>query len=258
MKSKISIVLIVLAFGLSLAAIPSEIWAQANNNHNQKIERSVEKRLQDQQLTKGNEIAIAVEGKTVVLTGTVSDIHQMNEVEKQTGKAARGYIIVNNLAVTQANLTDQQLRDNVEKQIQKNVFYSIYDWVEFDVNNGEVKLAGWVRESWNKRQFEHAIQKVPGVIKLDDQIQIESQSIFDDEVRNQAANLIYNDPYFVPSYTGSGAPIHIIVNDGNVYLEGQVSRADMRDWAENTVYMNTKAFQVFDDLKVQNDRAEKN
>jgi osmotically-inducible protein OsmY len=251
MRNKIFIALIAVIFGLIFITYPGAIRAQNNNNQGQKVETSIEKNLQDHNLLKNNRISITAEGKTVLLSGNVSDIHQMLEIEKQAGKAAKGYTIVNNLEVTPASLTDQQLRDRVQKQLQENVFYSVFDWVGFDVKNGEVTLAGWVRLPWTKKQYEHAIEKVPGVTKIDDQIQIESRSIFDDELRNQAANVIYNDPNFEPYAGGNGVPIHIIVNNGDVFLEGEVARADMRNWAVNTVIVNTKAFQVFDDLKVQ-------
>jgi osmotically-inducible protein OsmY len=200
---------------------------------------------------KTGQIRVVAEEKTIVLSGSVSDIHQMMAIEQQAGKAAKGYIIVNNLEVTPVKLTDQQLRDRVEHQIQNNVFYSIFDWVGFDVKDGEVTLAGWVRLPWTKKQYEHAVERVPGVSKIDDQIQFESRSIFDDELRNQAANVIYNDPSNEPYAGGNGVPIHIVVNNGDVFLEGRVARSSMRNRAENTIIVNTKAFQVFDDLKVQ-------
>jgi osmotically-inducible protein OsmY len=251
MKNRKTMAFIALILGLVLFSYPNAIRAQNNNNQGQKTERSVEKRLQDHNLLKNGRIKIAAEGKTVILSGSVSDIHQKLEIEEQAGRAAKGYIIVNNLEVTPAKLTDQQLRDRVEQQIQKDVFYSIFDWVGFDVKDGQVTVAGWVRLPWSKKQYEHAIENVPGVTKIDNQIQIESRSIFDDELRNQAADVIYNSPNFEPYSSGNGAPIHIIVNNGDVFLEGQVSEAYMRNWAENTIIANTKAFQVFDDIKVE-------
>ncbi len=249
MRNKGLFFAVALLIGLVFLTFPNLIRAQ--NGHEQRIEKSISKRLNNHNLQKNGDIHVAIDGKNVVLSGIVSNIHQMNETEKQAGKAAKGYIIVNNLQVTQSSLTDQQLRDQVEKQLQKDVFYSIYDWVGFDVNNSVVTLAGWVREPWNMRQFEHAIQKVPGVIKINNQIKIESSTILDDEIRNQAANVIYNDPFNQPYASINGAPIHIVVNNGDVFLEGQVSRTNMRNWAANTVYMNTKALQVYNDIKVQ-------
>jgi osmotically-inducible protein OsmY len=251
MTNKKLITLIAFILNLVLLSIPNAIWAQNNNERGQKIEKSIEKRLQDHNLLNDNHITVATDGKTVLLSGSVPDIHQMLQIEEQAGKAAKGYIIVNNLEVAPTTLTDQQLRDRVEQQLQKDVFYSIFDWVGFDVKDGAVTLAGWVRLTWSKKQLEHAIEKVPGVTKIDDQIQFESRSIFDDELRDQAANVIYNDPSLEPYASVSGAPIHIIVNNGDVILEGQVSRASIRNWAVNTIIVNTKAFQVFDDLKVQ-------
>ena len=73
----------------------------------------------------------------------------------------------------------------------------------------------------------------------------------DSEIRNQAARAIYSDFNFEPYASGEAAPIHIIVNDGIVQLKGIVAKTYMRDWAVNTVNTNTKAFRVYDDLKVE-------
>ena len=306
MKNKIFAAWITLIFGLIFISYPGAVQAQNNISNDQKIAESVQKRLQDHKVLKNNEINITVIWDTVILIGTVSNIRLKNKVGEQACKATKKYIITNNLEIAQSSLIDQQLQDNIVKQLHKDAFSSIFDWVEFDFNNGVVTLTGWVNEPWHKKTYEHAIEKVPGVIKIDNEIQIESHSIYDDDLRNQAANLIYNIPLFNPSsldenvsssefrtyaanliysdpwyrsYTSNdgtddefgnrpsnaifndpsykpyssihGAPIHIIVNDGKIFLEGVVAKSDMSNWAENIIHMNTKAFQVYNNLEVE-------
>jgi osmotically-inducible protein OsmY len=251
MRNRVFIPLLAIILGIGVAIIPHPIWAQNGGNSDQKIRDSIEKRLQDHKLITSTDIEVTVTEKNVAITGTVQDIDQKNVIEAQARKAAKGYSIVNNLQIAPSGLNDWQLTDKVLKRFEDNIFYSIFDWVGIDVNNGVATLTGWVRQPWDKRAYEHEIQKVAGITKIDNQIEIESGSIFDDEVRAQAARMIYGDSRFDPYASSGGAPIHIVVNNGSVFLEGVVARRDMRSWAENTVYSNTKALRVVDDLKVE-------
>ena len=67
----------------------------------------------------------------------------------------------------------------------------------------------------------------------------------------RVARLIYNNPMFYGLQYEKNPPIHIIVNNGNVILEGNVKTETQRSVAENLVRYRTDAFSVENNLKVE-------
>ena len=57
-------------------------------------------------------------------------------------------------------------------------------------------------------------------------------SEYDDSLRIAIARAIYDDPYFIHYAIQALPPIHIIVKDGNVTLEGVVANAMDRAQAQ--------------------------
>ena len=72
------------------------------------------------------------------------------------------------------------------------------------------------------------------------------------ELGFRAARLIYNDPMFWGMQYFSDPPIHIIVNNGKVFLFGSVYSESQKAWAGNIVTFHTDAFSVENDLKINN------
>ena len=114
MKQAFSI--IILALILGLICLPH--MALANGNGDQTIKAMIEKRLTDKELAKNNEIQVLVENKTVTLTGIVSNLKQKSDVEKEVHKAAKDYVVVDNLQIKQLNLSDNELFKKVVKRLQ--------------------------------------------------------------------------------------------------------------------------------------------
>ena len=83
-----------------------------------------------------------------------------------------------------------------------------------------------------------------------DNIKVLPASIYDDQIRHQAAYAVYEDPSFEPYAYDSDVPIHFIVNNGKVWLMGTVTSQIDKVRAENLVLMHTQAMSVENDLTV--------
>jgi len=230
----------------------TNVLAQAGKDADQAVRTVIENRLAKHDLLTDNEIKIDVSDSTITLKGNVATLYQRQQVEHEALSVGENYRILDSLTVKPTGIPDAELKKNIVKRINDNVFYSIFDQVTLDVSNGSVTLGGWVNEPWHKGQFEHQVQRVPGVVQITNNIKIESPSIYDDDIRNTAAQLIYNDPSFELYSGAAGDPIHIVVNNGEVTLEGEVAYASQRNWAENTITANTDAFKVTNNLRVEN------
>ncbi len=250
MKNR-NLAMIAMVFSLLLLTLPVNVFAKSQQKSDNSLQSRIEEQLSNHDLLRGNAIDVSANESVVTISGTVATLYQARQVAQVVEKTADDHRLVNDLAVKPLGVPDQQLQENVNKQLQHNVQYSVYDWVNFDVKGGTVTLKGWVYEPWHKRLFEHVVERVPGVSRINNDIKVESQSLFDDEIRYRAARLIYNDRFFAPVTEISAPAVHLIVNEGVVTLEGTVDTKHDRNWAMNTILMNTDALSVVNNLQLR-------
>jgi len=130
---------------------------------------------------------------------------------------------------------DREVSPKAVERIQKEVrhelvmlpFLSVFDNLAYKVDGYNVTLLGQVTNPQLKSDAEKSIQKIEGVEKVDNQIEVLPTSPFDDRLRQRLYRAIYAYPpmqrYAMPVLK----PIRIIVKNGNVTLEGVVdSEAD--------------------------------
>ena len=89
--------------------------------------------------------------------------------------------------------------------------YTIWDDLNFRVNDGHVDLMGEVSQPYKKQDIERLIQRVPGVASVTDEVRVLPLSRMDDQLRLQVARAIFRDPVFQRYAMQALPPIHIIV-----------------------------------------------
>jgi hyperosmotically inducible protein len=101
-------------------------------------------------------------------------------------------------------------------------YFGVYDWVTAYVQGRTVTLEGRVLTSSLKPDAERAVKKVEGVDKVVNNIQVLNAGSLDDQIRRAVFRAIYDyGPLF--KYKGmTNPPIHIIVQNARVTLEGVV------------------------------------
>lgn len=252
MKTKIkSILRNPLIFTAIILFSASTLFAQ---NSGQQISKSnlkifVEYRLAKEHLLDNNNINVEVSGNKIILSGTVPTLFDKNQAEVEAHSVDENYLIENNISVDVPVVADSILSGTVINKIQSNLFYSIFDWITVNSNNGIVTLKGWVHLPWLKTQFESEIEKIAGVKRIDNKIQ---NTFGPGELGVRAARLIYNDPMFHGMQYSKNPPIHIIVNNGTVILNGTVNSEVQSSWAANIINFHTDAFSVENNLLVKN------
>lgn len=112
---------------------------------------------------------------------------------------------------------------NVVHQILTYPYYTLFDEVDFRLDNGTVHLFGEVTQPWKKSALESSIAKVSGVTAVDNELKVAPLSSFDDRIRMQVARSIYRDPALSRYGLQAVPPIHIIVDNGHVTLDGVVN-----------------------------------
>jgi hyperosmotically inducible protein len=102
-------------------------------------------------------------------------------------------------------------------------YYGVFDNLAYRVDGSKVTLFGQVRDPKLKSDASKAVQSIEGVSAVDNQIEVMPLSPSDDQVRLAVYRAIYSKPTLQRYQMGAVPPIHIIVKNGDVTLEGAVA-----------------------------------
>lgn len=255
MRRKLKTTFIPMVAALSMLLGPSGA-AAASGARDQKpdetIQAMVVHRLDEHHLSKGGNIQVSVKDHQVILSGTVETLAQKRKAEEQAREVDDAVQVNNQLTVKVEDLSDQQIAENVGKAIRSYVFYDIYDWVSGNVQKGVLTLTGSAHLPWGVRDYERLAEGVGGVKEIHNQIQTLPTSDFDDQLRVQLARAIYGSPWLDRYAIQPYPPIHIIVDNGRITLEGVVDSQMDRTIAEQVARSRVLAFDVVNHLQVGN------
>jgi hyperosmotically inducible protein len=146
---------------------------------------------------------------------------------------------------------EQRLARKVRHALVMQARFSIWDWLAFRVNGSTVELLGSVYNPSLKGDAVNTVKQIDGVEKVIDHINRLPLSPEDDRIRHQVADAIYGSGPLV-SYSWSAMPsIHIIVNGGQVWLEGEVDNKQDKDAAALRAKGVSGVLQVTNNLRIE-------
>jgi hyperosmotically inducible protein len=102
-----------------------------------------------------------------------------------------------------------------------------------------------------KSDAENAVKHIEGVERVDNQIQVLPTSPMDDQIRLATYRAIYGNSVLSPYGLRAVPPIHIIVNQGHVTLEGVVAKQMDKQVAETQAKSVPNVFSVANNLRVE-------
>lgn len=147
-----------------------------------------------------------------------------------------------------ADRKDLQVARDVSKQVLTYSQFSIFDAVHMQVDNGIVTLIGKVTMPYKKNDIEKRVARIDGVHQVVNKITVLPVSQFDDELRFRIARAIYGNSNFWNYGSMANPPIHVIVENGHVTLDGVVNSNTDRMLARS-IASSFGAFSVTNDLK---------
>ena len=146
--------------------------------------------------------------------------------------------------------------DSVSREVRHQLVmlprYSVFDILQYSVNGGHVTLKGAVTTPTLKSDAEAAVKSVEGVESIDNQIEVLPLSPDDNQIRRAVYRAIYSQPALQIYAEGAVQPIHIIVKNGHVTLEGTVNNQADKDVANIQAKSVPNVFSVTNDLTVGN------
>jgi len=123
----------------------------------------------------------------------------------------------------------QKSLDRILKEVRHELvmlpFYGVFDNLAYKVDpDGTVILLGQVSRPTLKSDAENAVKHIEGVEKVVNNIEVLPTSPNDDRIRRAAYRAIYSNSVLSQYQLRAVPPIHIIVKNGNITLEGVVAR----------------------------------
>jgi hyperosmotically inducible periplasmic protein len=116
--------------------------------------------------------------------------------------------------------TDTNTIRKIRKQLVTLPFYGVFDNLAFRYEEGVVTLYGQVSRPTLKKDAARVVERVTGVDQVINRIEVLPLSNFDDRIRVAVYRAIYRQPGLDRLSLQAVPPIHIIVKNGNVTLEG--------------------------------------
>jgi hyperosmotically inducible periplasmic protein len=143
----------------------------------------------------------------------------------------------------------------IAKEVRHNLlmlpYYGVFDDLGFSVNGSQVTLSGQVNNPTLKSDAGNAVKKVKDVTNVVNNIEVLPLSPADNSIRIAAYRAIYNDPSISVRYAYRATPpIHIIVKNGHIRLEGVVSTEMDKNLIGIRANSVPGAFSVENDLQV--------
>jgi hyperosmotically inducible periplasmic protein len=141
-------------------------------------------------------------------------------------KSLATLILLLSLSAAAQNGPSQKVVERIQKEVRHELvmlpYFGVFDNIAFKVDGYNVTLLGQVTRPTLKSDAEAVVQKLEGVEKVDNQIEVLPPSPMDDRLRQRLFRAIYGfaslQRYDMPVIK----PIRIIVNRGHVTLEGVV------------------------------------
>lgn len=146
--------------------------------------------------------------------------------------------------------------DRIVKEVHHELvllpYYGVFDNLAYRVSpDGTVALMGQVARPTLKSDAENAVKRIEGVERVDNQIQVLPTSPMDDQIRLATYRAIYGNSVLSPYGLRAVPPIHIIVNQGHVTLEGVVAKSMDKQVAEMQAKSVPNVFSVTNNLQVE-------
>jgi hyperosmotically inducible protein len=146
--------------------------------------------------------------------------------------------------------------DRIVKEVHHELvmlpFYGVFDNLAYKVSpDGTVTLLGQVSRPTLKSDAENVVKRIEGVERVDNQIKVLPASPNDDRIRRAVYRAIYGNEVLSQYALRAVPPIHIIVENGNVTLEGVVARQMDKQIAEMQTKSVPGVFSVTDNLRVE-------
>lgn len=150
-------------------------------------------------------------------------------------------------------------RTAIERQVFKEIlrlpYYGVFDNIAYKVDGGTVTLYGKVVRPTTRKSAGRVVQRITGVSNVVNNIEVLPLSNFDDSIRLRTLRTLANNGGSLYRYfLGANPSVKIIVDRGNVTLEGYVANRGDYNLANILANGVPGVFSVRNNLIVERER----
>jgi hyperosmotically inducible protein len=150
---------------------------------------------------------------------------------------------------------EAKVAQEVRHRLVRLPYYGVFDDLAFRVDGSTVTLLGQVTRPTLKSDAEKTLKGLEGVERVDNKIEVLPLSPMDDQIRLAEFRTIYNDPAVSTKYGFMAIPpIHIIVKNGHVTLEGVVLNQGDKDLIGIRANSVSGVFSVTNNLRLEQNK----
>jgi hypothetical protein len=214
------------------------------------IATEIQDHLYHENIFKHGQVKVRVEHGVATLSGIVDSIGVKMDVQNAAMKADDLLQTVNDIQIETDGITSNQIVAQARRKLISCYAYTIYDYVGFEAHGNTLVILGEVTQPYKKAAIAYNLAHIKGVAAIDNKIDVLPLSEYDEGMRMQIARAIYDDPYFSEYLDAGRLPIHIVVNEGSITLEGDVDSREDRVRAAEDATIVTMAQLVTNNLRV--------
>jgi len=150
-------------------------------------------------------------------------------------------------------------RTALEKKVRHELvmlpYYGVFDNLAFRVDSGTVTLYGKVVQPTTRSDAAQRVARLAGVNRVVNKIDVLPLSPFDDSLRRRTYRAVFGTAGLSRYAMGANPSIHIVVDHGQVTLEGVVSNSTDAQLAYMAARSVPGAFSVTNNLQVEQRKA---
>jgi hyperosmotically inducible protein len=146
--------------------------------------------------------------------------------------------------------SQEKLVKEVRHELLMLPWYSVFDNLAYKVEGDRVTLYGQVTRPTLKSDAEGAVKHIEGITTVVNKIEVLPLSPMDNQLRRALYRSIYGESVLSRYSNQAVPPIHIIVKNGNVTLEGVVDNETDKNIANLRANGVPNVFSVKNNLRV--------
>ncbi len=153
-----------------------------------------------------------------------------------------------------ASGSTRAIEDQVRKQILKLPRYEVFDSIGYKVDGDTVTLFGKVRNATNRKGAERSVERIPGVNRVVNNIEVLPVGGFDESIRVRLYRTLASSGGLSRYLWPVNPSVRLIVDRGHVSLEGFV--ANRGDYNTMNILANgvSGVFSVTNNLVIDKER----
>jgi osmotically-inducible protein OsmY len=219
------------------------------------LQRRIQARLAKAGFEQRADIQVGVDSGVARLTGITLSYADLREAERIARKEAKS--VVNLLRVVpEEPRSDKAIRADAERAVLRWERYGPFDAVGIEVQEGVVRLSGWVETSSKRDEIEERLARVDAIRDVHNDLRLQGFSQGDVRLRLEIHEKIYTDPLFARWAGLPDPPVRVFVDRGRATLVGTVG-SDMEKVVVGMLARGTLAFAVNNQVKVEGEDARK-